>query len=158
LSLAVELPVTGTTVWITDASEDALAVARANLTGIGRAATNVRLARGSWFDALPDSERFDVIVSNPPYVSEGSMMLEASVSEWEPAEALFSGPDGLDDLRAIIAGAPRHLRPGGWLVLEIGADQGDAVAQLFRDAEFTDVEIRPDLAGHDRIALGRRPV
>ena len=72
LAMAVELPLDGTTVWITDQSEDALAVASANVTGIGRAATNVRVASGSWFEALPDAERFDVIVSNPPYVAEGS--------------------------------------------------------------------------------------
>ena len=128
LSLAHELPLDGTTVWITDADVDALDVARANIAGLGRAGVNVRVAHGSWFDALPDDLHFDVIVSNPPYVAADSPDLEAIVGDWEPHAALFAGPDGLDDIRRIIADAPARLRSGGWLVLEIGADQGDAVA------------------------------
>jgi len=155
LSIATELPIDGTTVWLTDTSNDALAVARANLAGIGRAASNVRIGAGFWFDALPAGERFDVIVSNPPYVADASPMLDASVLDWEPAGALFAGADGLDDIRVLVAGAPSRLRPGGWLVLEIGADQGDTVASLLDDHRYADVAIRPDLAGHDRIAVGR---
>jgi release factor glutamine methyltransferase len=157
LSLAVELPVDDTTVWLTDVSDDALAVARANLAGIGRAAINVRIGAGSWFEALPDGVRFDVIVSNPPYVADASPMLEPSVLDWEPAAALFAGIDGLDDIRVLVAGAGQHLRHGGWLVLEIGADQGPAVQGLFTDHGFVDVEVRPDPAGHDRVAVGRAP-
>ena len=157
LSLAHELPLDGTTVWITDASLDALDVARANISGLGRAGVNVRVAHGSWVDALPDDLSFDVIVSNPPYVADDSADLEAIVDDWEPHDALFAGPDGLDDIRRIIADAPTRLRSGGWLVLEIGADQGDAVAELFRTAGYVDVQVGPDLAGLDRIALGRRP-
>lgn len=157
LAMATELPLDDTTVWITDVSDDALAVARANLAGIGRAAKNVRVGAGSWFEALPADERFDVIVSNPPYVAEGSELLADSVREWEPASALFAGPDGLADIRVIIAGAVDQLVPGGWLVLEIGADQGDAVRELLAGAGYVEVAIRPDLAGHDRIAVGRRP-
>ena len=156
LSLATELPLDGTTVWITDASAAALEVARANLAGLGRAATNVRVGCGSWFDALPAGERFEVVVSNPPYVAEGSDQLDASVRDWEPRAALLAGPDGLDDVRTIVAGAPDRLVAGGWLVLEIGADQGTAVHDLLVGAGFADVQIRTDLAGHDRIALGRR--
>lgn len=157
LSLAHELPRQGTTVWLTDASAEALDVARANLAGIGPAATNVRVEHGSWFDPLPDGVEFDVIVSNPPYVAEGSPDLEPVVGEWEPSVALFAGADGLDHIRVIIAGAVARLRPQGWLVLEIGADQGPAVGELLRSAGYVDVEIRSDLAGHDRIALARRP-
>jgi release factor glutamine methyltransferase len=155
LSLAAELPLDGTTVWITDASDAALAVARANLAGIGRHARNVRLAAGSWFEALPQGTRFDVIVSNPPYVADGSPDLEPMVAEWEPLSALLAGPDGLDDIRALVTGAPAHLAPGGWLVLEIGADQGPAVRALLADAGYGQIEIRRDLAGHDRIALAQ---
>ena len=155
LSLAAELPLDGTTVWITDASADALDVARSNLVGIGRAARNVRVAGGSWYAALPSGERFDVIVSNPPYVADGSPELDESVAQWEPSEALLAGPDGLDAIREIVAGAPQHLAEGGWLLLEIGADQGERVRRLYRDAGFIDIEILTDLAGHDRIALGR---
>ena len=156
LALADELPLTGTTVWITDASLDALDVARANLAGLGRAAQNVRVADGEWFDALPADVIADVVVSNPPYVAVGAAELEASVADWEPASALFAGPDGLDDIRTIVASAPERLAPGGWLVLEIGADQGPAVRALLDGQGWSDVEIRPDLAGHDRVALARR--
>ena len=155
LALAYELPRVGTTVWITDVSDDALDVARANIAGLGPAGVNVRTASGSWFEALPADVRCDVIVSNPPYVAVGSPDLEPSVGDWEPHGALFAGADGLDELRRIVPAAPRRLRDGGWLVLEIGADQGAAVAALLRDAGFVDVEVRPDLAGLDRIALGR---
>ena len=155
LSLASELPMRDTTVWLTDVSEEALEVARANLAGIGRAAGNVSIAAGSWFEALPHGERFDVIVSNPPYVATDSPDLDASVRDWEPEPALLAGDDGLDDIRVLIAEAPEHLRGGGWLVLEIGADQGSVVAALLDDAGYAGAEIRPDLAGRDRIAIAR---
>ena len=155
LALADELSLDGTTVWLTDADEDALDVARSNVAGLGRAARNIRVAGGSWFDALPDGVRFDVVVSNPPYVAEGDEV-EPIVRRWEPGAALFAGPDGLDDIRRIVASAPRHLTDDGWLVLEIGAAQGTAVAALLGDAGLVDVEIRTDFAGNDRIALGRR--
>ena len=155
LSMAAELPLEGTTVWITDSSRDALDVARANLVGIGRAAGNVRVGEGPWFEALPDGARFDVIASNPPYVAVASPLLDERVEQWEPANALFSGTDGLDDIRFIVAHAPSHLTPGGWLVLEIGTDQGDGVLALFGSAGFVEVEIRQDFAGHDRVAIGR---
>jgi release factor glutamine methyltransferase len=155
LAMADELPIDGTEVWITDRDEDALAVARANLAGIGRAAKNVRVGAGTWFDALPPGERFDVIVSNPPYVAEGSELLDESVRAWEPATALYGGPDGLAAIRRLVTGGRDHLVAGGWLVLEIGSDQGDAVGGLLAAAGYRDVEIRPDLAGHDRVAVGR---
>jgi release factor glutamine methyltransferase len=157
LSMAYELPRRGTEVWITDASVDAIDVARANLAGIGPAAANVRVAQGSWFEALPNDVRFDVIVSNPPYVAVGSPDLDVVVGDWEPASALFAGSDGLDDIRILAAGASDRLRPGGVLVLEIGADQGRAVDDMLRWAGFVDVEIRKDLSDRDRVAIGRRP-
>jgi release factor glutamine methyltransferase len=160
LSMAVELPLDGTTVWITDASPDALAVATANLAGIGRRAANVTAAQGDWFDPLPPDQRFDVIVSNPPYVSDlgsehGGLHLDDTVRLWEPEHALFAGPDGLDELRRLIVGAPAHLAEGGWLVLEIGADQGEAVRSLLDAVGYQAIEIRRDLAGHVRIAVAR---
>jgi release factor glutamine methyltransferase len=157
LSLAQELPIDGTSVWITDASPDALDVARSNLAGIGRAGRNVRVGEGSWFDALPAGVRFDVIVSNPPYVEVGSADAEAIVTDWEPAQALFAGTDGLDDIRHLVIGAFDRLVPGGWLVLEIGAGQGERVRELLTVRGYDDVEIRRDLADRDRIAIGRRP-
>lgn len=157
LSMAYELPRQGTEVWITDASADAIDVARANLAGIGPAGANVRVALGSWFEALPDGVQFDVIVSNPPYVAVGAPDLDAAVGEWEPASALFAGADGLDDVRILAAGAPDRLRPGGVLVLEIGADQGRAVDEVLHQAGLVDVEIRRDLSDRDRVAIARRP-
>jgi release factor glutamine methyltransferase len=157
LSMAFELPRQGTVVWITDVSSDAIDVARSNLAGIGPAAANVRVGHGSWLEALPDDTQFDVIVSNPPYVAIGSSDLDPSVGDWEPSNALFAGTDGLDDIRTIADGARVRLRPGGVLVLEIGADQGRAVDDILRRAGFADVEVRPDLSGRDRIALAFRP-
>ena len=157
LSLAFELPRRGTTVWITDASGDALDVARANLTGIGPAAANVRVAQGDWYAALPADLRFDVIVANPPYVAIDSPDLAADVGDWEPAAALFAGVDGLDDIRTLAQGASAALRPGGSLVLEIGADQANAVAAILDAVGLIDVQIRTDLAGRDRIAVACAP-
>ena len=157
LALADELPHHGTTVWITDASADALAVARDNLAGLGRAATNVVVAAGEWYDALPDDIGFDVIVSNPPYVADASVEIERIVEDWEPSAALFAGPDGLDDIRLLVAGAPTHLRPGGWLALEHGHDQGAAVRELMELAGLDHIETRTDLADLDRFTIGRRP-
>ena len=130
---------------------------RANLAGIGPAAANVRVAHGSWFEALPDTMQFDVIVSNPPYVAVGSPDLDVGVGDWEPANALFSGDDGLDDIRILVIGAPERLRPGGSLVLEIGADQGRAVEEILACAGLVEIEVRPDVSGRDRVAIARRP-
>ncbi len=154
LALASELPLRHTTVWITDASPDALDVARSNLAGIGRAAANVHIGSGRWFEALPRDLLCDVIVSNPPYVAVGSPELEAQVADWEPTAALLSGADGLDDIREIVAGAPGRLRSGGAIVVEIGADQGAAVREVLSAGGFHTVSIRQDLAGRDRVATG----
>lgn len=157
LALADELPIVGTAVYLTDLSPDALAVARANLAGVGRAAANVRVCEGDWFDALPTGVRADVIVSNPPYVAVGSTELDPVVADWEPTAALLAGADGLDAIRVIVAGAPDHLADGGWLLVEHGHDQGGEVRELFGRAGFADVETRRDLAGRDRVTLGRTP-
>jgi release factor glutamine methyltransferase len=157
LALADELPLAGTTVWATDVSPDALDVARANLAGLGRAGANVRLAAGAWFSALPAdlAGSLDVLVSNPPYVADTGAV-EETVVRWEPAGALFAGPDGLAAIRELLAGAPAWVRPGGFVVLEIGADQGEQVAELAAAAGLTSIEVRPDLAGLDRILVARR--
>jgi release factor glutamine methyltransferase len=155
LALADELPIDGVTVWLTDASSEAIDVARANVSGLGRRGRNVRIAAGSWFDALPVGTVLDLAVANPPYIADASPAVEPAVREWEPSAALFAGPDGLEAIRAILADAPQWIRPGGWLVLEIGADQGEAVRRLLSEPPFAAAEIRPDLAGRDRVALAR---
>ena len=155
LSLAHELPLAGTTVWLTDVSPDALDVARANLAGIGRNGANVRIAAGDWFAALPAelAGTVDVLVANPPYVAEGDDDVEDVVFQHEPHIALFSGNDGLDAIRAIAAGVRNWLRPGGVLVLEIGHQQGVAVCDVLAAHGLRDVQIRCDLSGRDRIAM-----
>lgn len=158
LSLALEAPRGLAEVWLTDVSADALDVARANAAGIGMAGTGVRFGQGAWFEALPASlaGALALVVSNPPYIAEDDQRVEPSVREWEPAQALFAADGGLADVRTIAAGAAEWLRPGGALVLEIGSGQGTAVAQVLAAAGLTDVEIRPDLAGLDRIAVAVR--
>jgi release factor glutamine methyltransferase len=145
-------------VWATDASEDALAVARANTAALGRRASVVRLLRGSWYDALPADLRgtFDVVVANPPYVPDAAPVAR-QVRDHEPALALYGGADGLDHVRTIVAGAPPWLRSGGTLVVEIGDDQGEAAAELARAAGFAHVEVRPDLTERDRALVARTP-
>jgi release factor glutamine methyltransferase len=146
-------------VWATDVSDDALAVARANLAGVGSAATRVRLECGSWFDALPADlrGRLQLVVSNPPYVAEHEVAdLPSDVADWEPRSALVSGPSGLEAIEAIVADAPAWLDPGGSaLVLELAPHQADAAAQAAIAAGFRDVEIVRDLAGRDRALVAR---
>ena len=157
LSVAFELPPDSATVWITDVSSDALDVARANLAGIGRAGARVRVAQGDWYSALPESLRgnVDVIVANPPYIAHGDPEVDEVVVRHEPHAALFSGDDGLAALRSIIIGAPRWLRTGGTLVMEIGHRQADAVREMCTTAGLRNVEVRRDLAGRDRVLVAR---
>ena len=154
LSIAVERP--DVTVWATDASSDALDVARANLAGVGRPATRVRLGEGDWFDALPPAlaGEVDVVVSNPPYVA-ASEQLPAEVADWEPRTALIAGPTGLEAIERIVTDAPAWLRAPGAVVLEIGETQGDRVQELAR-VDFALVEVHPDLAGRQRVLVARR--
>ena len=110
---------------------------------------------GSWWQALASPRRFDLIVSNPPYIAANDHHLQQGDLRFEPPQALAAGPDGLDDLRIIIGGAPAHLNPGGWLLLEHGYDQEAPVQALLRDAGFADVFTRRDLAGLPRVSGGR---
>ena len=135
----------------TDRSADALAVAQANARQLN---LPVRFEEGSWLSAVLGN-RFDVIVSNPPYVAEGDPHLSALT--YEPITALTSGPDGLDDIRQIVSGAPRALRPGGWLLLEHGHDQAPDVRALLNGAGFRSVSSRQDLAGIERCTGGKWP-
>ncbi|MEO0003416.1 MAG: hypothetical protein RLZZ22_1108 [Pseudomonadota bacterium] len=153
-------------VWALDASGDALAVASANASRLG---LPVRFLLGSWLDdwtrrqaeaasqtqegpALP--ARFELIVSNPPYIRVDDPHLAALTHE--PLSALVSGADGLDDIRHIAAQALEHLQPGGWLLLEHGWDQADAVARLLGEQGYVGIGHRLDLAGHRRCTGGRR--
>ncbi|MBL8778712.1 MAG: peptide chain release factor N(5)-glutamine methyltransferase [Acidimicrobiales bacterium] len=154
LSVAVECP--AARVWAGDVSSDALAVARANLAGIGHAGTRVTLVQGSWFEALPRELQctLDLVVSNPPYVA-ASDPLPAEVADWEPAGALVPGPTGLEAIEEIVAGAPVWLRRPGALVVELAPSQADDAVILARAAGFTDARVAPDLTGRPRALVAR---
>ncbi|MEA3077135.1 MAG: release factor glutamine methyltransferase [Actinomycetota bacterium] len=156
LSIALEAP--GSTVWATDVSADALAVAEANVTGLGTlAARRVRLVEGPWFHALPPLMRGKVslVVSNPPYIASDESLPD-EVAEWEPSSALRAGPTGLEDVATIVAEAPSWLSPsGGSLVVEIAPHQSADVLSLAGDAGFAFAEIRLDLAGRERMLVAR---
>ena len=151
LALARERP--RARVLATDASAAALEVARGNAAALGIG--NVVFREGDWFAPLAN-ERFDLVASNPPYVADGDRHLGEGDLRFEPVRALSSGRDGLDDIRRIVADAPRHLLPHGWLLLEHGHDQGDAVRTLLLEAGFVEVATCHDLEHRDRVSLGRR--
>ncbi len=133
-----------------DASADALAVAQANAARLGLA---VQFARGDWLGGV--AGQFDLIVSNPPYIAAADPHLAAL--RHEPLQALACGADGLDDIRTIVAQAPTHLQPGGWLLLEHGWDQAEAVQALLRAAGGEQVQSRKDLAGIVRCSGAQWP-
>ena len=151
ITLALEAP--DTEVHAVERSPDALAVAQQNAKALR--ADNIHWHAGSWWQALASRRRFDLIVSNPPYIAANDHHLQQGDLRFEPPQALAAGPDGLDDLRIIIGGAPTHLNPGGWLLLEHGYDQEAPVQALLRDAGFADVFTRRDLAGQPRVSGGR---
>jgi release factor glutamine methyltransferase len=150
LAIAHERP--QTQVHAVDASADALAVATRNAARLGL--HNVALHQGDWFGPLAGL-RFDLVASNPPYIADGDPHLGEGDLRFEPALALSSGADGLDAIRRIVHEAPMHLAAGGWLLLEHGWDQGDAVRALLQGAGFLEVETQRDLEGRDRVSLGR---
>jgi len=150
ITIAAERPQSQVT--LVDVSEAALEIARANAARWAPA--NTRLLRSDWYAAL-GSERFDLIVANPPYVADGDPHLTQGDLRFEPQSALVGGADGLDDIRRIVAGAPAHLTPGGWLLFEHGHDQAAACAQLLAAAGFQDIFNAPDLAGIPRVSGGR---
>ena len=134
-----------------DFSENALTVARENAENLST--PNVSFVHSHWFSAL-NNQQFDLIVSNPPYIAEHDPHLTQGDVRFEPKSALTSGADGLNDIRHIIAHAPQHLRPSGWLMLEHGYDQAEAVAKLMAEAGFTEIAHAQDLAGIQRVTFG----
>jgi len=135
-----------------DLSPAALSVAAENATRLG--ASNIRFILSDWFAALPITERFDLIVSNPPYIAEYDPHLQQGDIRFEPSLALASGPDGLDAIRRIVNEASSRLNPGGRLLFEHGYDQADRVVELLRTAGFEKIESFPDLQGHVRVSGG----
>ncbi len=140
-----------------DVSAPALEVARRNAVALG-VADRATFGEGSWFTPITDGARFDLIVSNPPYIAQDEMTtLAPEVEAWEPHLALTPGGDGLDAYRAIISGASAHLTPAGRLIVEIGTAQAAAVKTLFQRAGFAGIHVLKDLSGHDRVVMARLP-
>jgi release factor glutamine methyltransferase len=157
IALAIRYERPDARVWATDDSAEALRYARDNRA---RLDLDVEILRGSLFEPLPGSMRgdFDVVVSNPPYVSESETHLVGrDVLDHEPDHAVFAGRDGLSIVTELVGHAVQWLRPGGWLVCEIGHGQSDAVVELFESAGFIHSGVHRDLAGWDRIVEGRKP-
>ena len=152
LALASERPLAQ--VLATDMSPQALAVAAENARR--HELVNVHFQQGSWHAAL-GQERFDLIATNPPYIAADDPHLLQGDLRFEPATALASGADGLDDIRVIIEGAPARLVAGGWLLIEHGWDQGPAIRALLEQAGFVEVSTALDLEHRDRVSLGRLP-
>jgi release factor glutamine methyltransferase len=153
LTLALERP--DCALVATDASAAALEVARGNAASLG--AANVEFRLGDWCAALHGGETFDLVASNPPYVRADDPHLDRGDLRFEPEVALAAGPGGLEAIERIAAGARGHLVGGGWLVLEHGHDQAEAVAALLGRHGYSDIEGFADLAGHPRMAAARLP-
>ncbi|MFT7338607.1 MAG: release factor glutamine methyltransferase [Marinobacter maritimus] len=151
LALASERP--GWAISACDLMEDAVALAQANASQLK---LPVEVFQSRWFAGLPTGS-FDLIVSNPPYVASGDHHLDEGDVRFEPASALVSGADGLDDIRLIVSEAPAWLNAEGWLLLEHGFDQAEAVQGLFTTRGFAKVESRKDYGGNDRMTLGQWP-
>jgi release factor glutamine methyltransferase len=150
LALACERPVWQVTG--VDRVPEAVALAERNRARLKLA--NATLLESHWFSALA-GQRFQLIVSNPPYIAADDRHLVEGDLRFEPSSALVAGADGLDDIRLIIQQAPDYLEAGGWLLLEHGFDQAAAVRELLSARGFGAVDSRRDLGGHERISLGR---
>ena len=138
-----------------DISVGALDTARQNAAELG---AKVEFAQGSWFDTdRPSEGRYDVIVSNPPYIEDGDEHLSKGDLRFEPQNALTDFSDGLSHIRHITQEAPKYLKANGWLLFEHGYDQGEAVRNIMLENGFAEVATEQDLAGLDRITLGRLP-
>ena len=157
LSLAAECP--NAEVICTDISADALAVTRANLAGIGTAGMRVRLAQGSWYEALEDNSlkrKLDLIVSNPPYIADHEQLPEI-ITAHEPASALYAGPKGTEAIHALLSEAPQWLAPGGSIVCEIAPHQAEAAKKAAQANGLTNIKIFPDLADRPRVLRAQFP-
>lgn len=152
ISIAAERPLTS--VWATDLSGDALEVAKANAEAL-QVSGRVTFFKGDLFAPLPADAQFDVIVSNPPYISSPQLPGLQKEVQKEPKLALDGGADGLAVIRPLVAAAMPRLKAGGWLALEIDEDQGPPVKALLEAAGAVDVRIDKDFARHDRMVFGR---
>ncbi len=152
IALAIASTVSAAHLVATDISADALEVAKQNCKALEL--DNVSFFYGSWAEALPN-HTFDIIVSNPPYIASDDQCLADKFMRFEPPVALIGGSDGLESIRRIVTGVRKHLKPGGWLIIEHGCDQGNAVRNLFESNGFKNYSTFKDLADLDRVTEGQ---
>ena len=159
IGLSIAREIQEVSVWCTDVSEGAIAVTRANLAGLGMAGQKVSISQGSWFEALPQEmlEKFDVIISNPPYISD-SEELPLEVSEWEPSSSLRSGPLGTEDLSFLLNNSIEWLSAEGQLILELAPMQAGQMVEEAKNLNFREVQLRNDLTGRDRVLMAKKPL
>jgi release factor glutamine methyltransferase len=154
IALAIANAASHVLVTATDQSSEALEIAKINVQLLNLKA-QLQLMQGSWYEALSADARFDIILSNPPYISTLDPHLSQGDLRFEPISALTDHASGLTCLEVIINGAKDHLSPNGLIAVEHGFDQADAVVDLLKTAGLSDIQIYPDLAGHPRVASGR---
>ena len=155
IALAIAHSAPQTIVTATDQSLEALAIAKMNAEQLGFS-DRVQFALGNWYEALKEAIQFDVILSNPPYIAAGDSHLSEGDLRFEPASALTDGAGGLSCLEAIILQVDPYLKPGGLVAVEHGFDQSDAVVNLMKAAQLQEIKVHKDLAGHCRVASGRK--
>ncbi len=151
LALKSELP--NSSITAIDQSPAALTIAQQNAN---QHQLDIQLQQSDWFSAIQDTQRFDYIVSNPPYIEENDPHLTQGDVRFEPLSALTSGQDGLDDIRLITQQAWQQLNPQGWLLIEHGYHQAEAVAEIFKQARYSEIQLICDLSGNPRVTIGQR--
>lgn len=155
IALAIAHETTNVMVTATDESSEALEIAKTNAKLLN-VVSKVEFAQGSWYLALKPQDAFDIILSNPPYIASGDAHLNQGDLRFEPISALTDHAGGLTCLEVIIAGALAHLKPNGLIAVEHGFDQSEAVVALMKNAGLSDIQAHLDLAGHLRVASGRK--
>ena len=155
IALAIASAAPQSQVIATDQSPEALAIARSNAQSL-KLEAQVQFVQGSWYEAIEKDATFDLILSNPPYIEKGDPHLLQGDLRFEPINALTDQANGLSCLVAIISRAQSHLNPQGLIAVEHGFDQSDAVVELMKSAGLGDIQTHLDLAGHHRVASGRK--
>lgn len=155
IALAIAHAAPHVIVTATDQSQDALAIAKTNAKRLN-IESRVQFKQGNWYEALTDDEPFDIILSNPPYIAKQDPHLEQGDLRFEPISALTDYSTGLSCLETIIFQASKYLKPGGLIAVEHGHDQSNAVKKIMSDAKFITINVSLDLAGHPRVASGRK--
>jgi release factor glutamine methyltransferase len=155
IALAIASAAPQSRVIATDQSPEALAIAQSNAQHL-KLELQVQFAQGSWYEAIEEDATFDVILSNPPYIEKGDPHLQQGDLRFEPINALTDQANGLSCLASIISKANLHLNPQGLIAVEHGFDQSDTVVELMKSAGLRDIQTHLDLAGHRRVASGRK--